>query len=66
MKTYEYYAEAISAGSFHPALGGETANDSLAKLAKRLNSLGAEGWKLVSVERMSYSDSAGYESGPTS
>jgi len=55
VNTWKYYAEAINAGSFHPALGGDSAADSLAKLATRLNVLGAEGWKVLSVQRLTRS-----------
>lgn len=64
MSTWEYYTEAIDAGSFHPALGGDTAGDSLKKLERRLNAIGATGWELLSVQRMTHSD-RGYDEGPS-
>ena len=53
MDLWEYRGEVISAGSYNAALGGTSAGESLTILVKRLNAIGAEGWQLRSLERMS-------------
>ncbi len=50
MANWEYYAEAVAAGSYRPLYGGDSAEESLRKLTARLNVVGASGWKLMSIE----------------
>lgn len=65
MEIWEYRGEVISVGSYNAALGGTSAGESLTILVKRLNAIGAEGWQLRSLERVSYVQVQGTDGAPS-
>jgi hypothetical protein len=65
MDIWEYRGEVISVGSYNAAMGGTSAGESRTILVKRLNVIGAEGWQLRSLERMSYVQVQGTDGAPS-
>ena len=65
MEALEFHGEVVSVGQFNAALGGTSASESLAMLVKRLNAIGAEGWQIRSLERMSYVVAKGEDGAPS-
>ncbi len=65
MEPWEFHGEVVSVGHYNAALGGTSASEALAILVKRLNAIGAEGWQLRSLERMSYVVAKGEDGAPS-